>query len=296
MAINKINYGNETLIDLTEDTVTADTLAEGVTAHNAQGERITGVKSANIVTADVVYDNEVYSLSNISHTFGEIYTESFTNGKQVTLCVCYGDSKTYVPLVQISSSTALFGATVIIDGQNAHLGVEISVSNSATFLSNGDYISLFFPVISEPEPEPEPEPSSYTNIIPESTDENGDIYNGCGYQVGITLEEGMDTDDTNASAVTGYITCSSTDVIRFTSTSDTLGNGTSFAIYDDTYSFIVAVNDGDSGYSELDNIFTLNLAEVTDAADFDTVYVRCVARSDSGITGDALVATINEEI
>lgn len=42
MAINKVEYGSNTLIDLTNDTVTADTMLEGATAHNAAGERIVG--------------------------------------------------------------------------------------------------------------------------------------------------------------------------------------------------------------------------------------------------------------
>lgn len=39
---NKIIYGGRTLIDLTEDTVTPETLIKGATAHNAAGEKITG--------------------------------------------------------------------------------------------------------------------------------------------------------------------------------------------------------------------------------------------------------------
>lgn len=46
MAVNKVvmntENGEKTLIDLTSDTVTPETLAEGVTAHNASGEEITG--------------------------------------------------------------------------------------------------------------------------------------------------------------------------------------------------------------------------------------------------------------
>ena len=37
MAINKVVYGSQTLIDLTADTVTADQLAQGVTAHDKSG-------------------------------------------------------------------------------------------------------------------------------------------------------------------------------------------------------------------------------------------------------------------
>ena len=42
MAYNKIIYGGKTLIDLTGDTVTADRLLKGVTAHDMSGETITG--------------------------------------------------------------------------------------------------------------------------------------------------------------------------------------------------------------------------------------------------------------
>lgn len=49
MAVNKIIMntakGEEILIDLTGDTVSPETLAEGVTAHNAKGEAITGTMS-----------------------------------------------------------------------------------------------------------------------------------------------------------------------------------------------------------------------------------------------------------
>lgn len=42
MAINKVIYGNQTLLDLTGDTVTAATMVSGTTAHGADGENITG--------------------------------------------------------------------------------------------------------------------------------------------------------------------------------------------------------------------------------------------------------------
>ena len=42
MGRSKINFGDETLIDLTEDTVTPEAMLSGVTAHNAAGEKITG--------------------------------------------------------------------------------------------------------------------------------------------------------------------------------------------------------------------------------------------------------------
>ncbi len=49
MANSKIVYFNETLIDLTNDTITAANLMYGVTAHGADGSVITG-------TAEISYD------------------------------------------------------------------------------------------------------------------------------------------------------------------------------------------------------------------------------------------------
>ena len=42
MGVAKVNYNDETLIDLTADTVTADTLRLGKTAHDAEGNAVTG--------------------------------------------------------------------------------------------------------------------------------------------------------------------------------------------------------------------------------------------------------------
>ena len=53
--INKINYGDQTLIDLTADTVAAGALLSGYTAHDASGAIITGAiqaKTQNDVTIE----------------------------------------------------------------------------------------------------------------------------------------------------------------------------------------------------------------------------------------------------
>ena len=42
MAINKVIYGGETLIDLTSDTVVAEKMLDGYTAHDKSGALITG--------------------------------------------------------------------------------------------------------------------------------------------------------------------------------------------------------------------------------------------------------------
>lgn len=42
MAVSKIIYGGSTLLDLTGDTVAADKLLTGYTAHDKAGEAVTG--------------------------------------------------------------------------------------------------------------------------------------------------------------------------------------------------------------------------------------------------------------
>lgn len=46
MAVNKVVYGGRTVMDVTGDTVTPETLAEGTTATNAAGEKILGTMKA----------------------------------------------------------------------------------------------------------------------------------------------------------------------------------------------------------------------------------------------------------
>lgn len=45
MAINKVDFGNTTLIDISNDTVTANTLLQGATAHDNSGTQINGAVS-----------------------------------------------------------------------------------------------------------------------------------------------------------------------------------------------------------------------------------------------------------
>lgn len=54
MAINKVQYGQTVIIDLTSDTVTTDKLLYGVTAHDRTGAIITGTATASGAISDTV--------------------------------------------------------------------------------------------------------------------------------------------------------------------------------------------------------------------------------------------------
>lgn len=95
MGVNKVDLANgEVLINLQNDTVTPETLAKDVTAHNAQGEQIVGtmqqqsgsggeaVEEIVFVTCDL--DLATLSASNLSHTYQEIKSLA-ESGKMIKL-------------------------------------------------------------------------------------------------------------------------------------------------------------------------------------------------------------------
>lgn len=81
MAVNKVDFAGNTLIDLTGDTVTPETLAKDVTAHNAAGQPIVGTKEFSIndleettLTVNGVYDLSIAVVTQDGFTAGAPYT------------------------------------------------------------------------------------------------------------------------------------------------------------------------------------------------------------------------------
>ena len=76
MAINKVQYGNTTLIDLTADTATAADLLSGVTAHDRSGTVITGT----IEDGDLLAYGNIPNLRGTTWYFDDVpsYATSFT--------------------------------------------------------------------------------------------------------------------------------------------------------------------------------------------------------------------------
>ena len=73
MAVNKVVYGGETLVDLTSDTVTSETLAAGATAHNSAGETVIGTVTMLSVDeiaelAALKVNKESLGLENVDNT------------------------------------------------------------------------------------------------------------------------------------------------------------------------------------------------------------------------------------
>lgn len=72
MAVNKVAYGENTLIDLTSDTVTADKLSNGITAHDKSGAKITGTMPVNGAISKTL------DTSTTSYTVPKGYTDGGT--------------------------------------------------------------------------------------------------------------------------------------------------------------------------------------------------------------------------
>lgn len=60
MAISKVIYGSQTLVDLTADTVTSDNLVSGIKAHTKAGEEITGTLVVKSVTTGTTEPSSDY--------------------------------------------------------------------------------------------------------------------------------------------------------------------------------------------------------------------------------------------
>jgi hypothetical protein len=102
MGVSRVDYDNETLIDLSNDTVTPQTLAKGYTAHNSNGEQIVGtldseggggsVEEIVWITGDL--DMATMTVNNMSHTHAEI-VEFINQGKKIEFRVSAAGSYAY---------------------------------------------------------------------------------------------------------------------------------------------------------------------------------------------------------
>lgn len=99
MAVNKVILGADTVIDLTEDTVEAEYLLEGYTAHDKSGDIITGTLSADVdikaqqktatpkLSWQTVYPDEGYDyLTNVVvEPIPYTYTDNEYGGQTLTI-------------------------------------------------------------------------------------------------------------------------------------------------------------------------------------------------------------------
>lgn len=84
MAINKVIFGDETLIDLSSDTVTADKVLVGVKTHGPDGEPITGTCSFDADTSDATATAAEILAGKTAYNKGNKVTGTMKNNGAVT--------------------------------------------------------------------------------------------------------------------------------------------------------------------------------------------------------------------
>lgn len=84
MAISKVVYGGNTLIDLTGDTVKADKLLKGYKAHGADGEVINGTCEYDANTSDATAEDSEILAGEVAYVRGTKITGTMKNNGAVT--------------------------------------------------------------------------------------------------------------------------------------------------------------------------------------------------------------------
>ena len=97
MAISKVVYGGNALIDLTADTVKEDKVLKGYTTHGADGELITGTCTYDADTSDATAaDSEILN-GKTAYNKGVKITGTMKNNGKVTGTISAKDGEYTVP-------------------------------------------------------------------------------------------------------------------------------------------------------------------------------------------------------
>lgn len=98
MAINKVIYGGNTLIDLTGDSVTKDKLLTGYTAHDKSGEVIEGACSFDVDSTDATVTAAEILNGQIAYARGSEISGTMKNNGAVAETIADKDSVYTVPI------------------------------------------------------------------------------------------------------------------------------------------------------------------------------------------------------
>ena len=95
--INKVIYGGKTLIDLTGDTISADKLLAGITAHDKSGAPITGSCAFDVDSTDATAAVAEILLGKTAYARGQKLTGIMPNKGSVTLEIATADQEATIP-------------------------------------------------------------------------------------------------------------------------------------------------------------------------------------------------------
>ena len=122
MAVNKVIYGGETVIDLTGDTVTADKMLSGVTAHDKSGKAITGTIATK-------------TSSNLSASGATVTVPAGYYASQASKAISSGSAKTPATTVAKNPSISVSSSGLITASVSGTQSVTPTVT--AGYVSSG---------------------------------------------------------------------------------------------------------------------------------------------------------------
>lgn len=96
-AISKVVFGGNTLIDLTQDTVVADKLLQGYTAHGADGNVVTGTCTYDSNTQDATASDSEILVGKTAYVKGSKKTGTMPNNGAVAGTITTVDGQYTVP-------------------------------------------------------------------------------------------------------------------------------------------------------------------------------------------------------
>lgn len=216
MGVSKVIYntenGAEVLMDLTGDTVTPDKLARGATAHGADGNLITGTATeVNVVQTTGSSTTDVMSQAAVTNEVGKLSKEIVDQRSQIDSKQPMGNYLTEIPDEYITKDEleAKFVEGVKISPLFVSSIEECTDTTKLYVLPDGFIYAYMYQEGSAG--------IAYTNQIPISTDKDGNIYNGTGYNNRNRINSsGAVVAYTNyPCSVTGFIPVKQGDVVRF---------------------------------------------------------------------------------
>ena len=147
MAVNKVVYGGETLVDLTSDTVTANDLAEGVTATAADGTQITGllpkveIDTALSTTSTNPVQNKVIATALAGKQATGNYV-TYTANANITAGKFSGTTYTYGQSPMVVSNGLIIGGTAANAGLVTRGICGVSVPDKTTGACTTDHLYI----------------------------------------------------------------------------------------------------------------------------------------------------------
>lgn len=129
MGISKVVYGGNTLIDLTGDSVTADKLLKGITAHGKDGDAVTGTCTYDVDSKDATVAVAEILKGKTSYARGQKLVGTMPNNGAVT-----GTIKTLAESYAIAQGYHDGSGNVTIDSEEQSKLVAKNIREGITIL------------------------------------------------------------------------------------------------------------------------------------------------------------------